>query len=137
MSTSPSPFGDDFLSSDQTLIDALVGVDRHHKELAPKVREMNRVLVPLLGKCSTTNDGSWAFLAQDDNNDYFIAVEPIPMDKALGIVARLSEVLGILDGNNTVTLARPSYQPDLGPSILGDVARFQRVPGTHVRKVGK
>ena len=137
MSTSPSPFDDDFLSSDQTLLETLAEVELFVTDLEPKVREINRVLVPLLGKCSTSSDGSWAYIVKDDNDNYMVALESISVDSVLGIVARASEVLSIIDGTDGVALSRPSYQPDLGPAIVGEAARLVNIPSTHVRVVRK
>lgn len=137
MSTSPSPFGDDFLSSDQSLLETLAEVELFVKDLEPKVREINRVLVPLLGKCSTSLDGSWAYIIKDHDDNYQVALESIPVDSVLGIVARVSEVLSIIDDADGAAFTRPSYQPDLGPAIVGDAARLTHVPSTHVRVVRK
>lgn len=137
MSTSPSPSDDDFLSSDLALLETFAEVELFYKDLEPKVREMNRVLVPLLGKCATSADGSWAYIVKDDIGAYMIALEPIPTDSVLGIVARVSEMLSIIDDAECSTFVRSSYLPDLGPVIVGDAARLTHVPSTHVRVVRK
>jgi uncharacterized FlaG/YvyC family protein len=137
MSTSPSPSDDDFLSSDQSLLETLAEVELFVKDLEPKVREINRVLVPLLGKCATSADGSWAYIVKEDDDTYKVALESIPVESVLGIVARASEVLSIIDAAEGVAISRPSYHPDLGPAIVGDAARLTHVPTTHVRVVRK
>lgn len=137
MSASPSPFPDDFGPTDQSLIEAFSEVEHFVLDLEPKVREVNRVLVPLFGRCSTSEDGSWAFITKDDSGQYFVALEPIPVEKALQLVARLAEVNAILDDSETLTHSRSNYQADLGPSIVGDAARLNYVPSTHVRVVHK
>ena len=137
MSHSPSPFGDDFGPSDESLIETFVEVEQFVLDLEPKVREVNRVLVPLFGKCPSSKDGSWAYIAKDDNDQYFIAFECLPVDKAFGLVARLAEVLALVEDANSHVRARDSYQLDLGHVIVGDVAQFNVVPHTHVRVVRK
>lgn len=137
MSASPSPFDDDFLSSDGTLIETLAEVELLYSDLEPKVREVNRVLIPLLGKCPTSPDGTWAYLIKDENGDFLIAIEPITSASALSIVGRIETVLDIVEDADGVSFTRPSYQHDLGPSIVGDAALLTYVPSTHVRVVRK
>ena len=137
MSVSPSPFGDEFGPTDQALINTLTEVELFVLDLEPKVREVNRVLVPLFGRCATSEDGSWAYITKDENGCYFIALESIPVDKALQLVARLSEVNAILEDSDALSHARGSYTPDLGPSIVGDAAQLNYIPSTHVRVVNK
>jgi uncharacterized FlaG/YvyC family protein len=137
MSASPSPSDDDFLSSDQSLLETLAEVELFVKDLEPKVREINRVLVPLLGKCAASTDGSWAYIVKEDDDTYKVALESIPVESVLGIVARVSEVLSIVADADGVAVSRPSYQPDLGPAIVGDAARLTHIPSTHVRVVRK
>ncbi|MFN5600959.1 MAG: hypothetical protein ACK48T_02415, partial [Acidimicrobiaceae bacterium] len=122
---------------DESLIETLVEVEQFVLDLEPKVREVNRVLVPLFGKCPSSEDGSWAYIAKDDNDQYFIAFECLPANKAFGLVARLAEVLALVEDANSHVRARDSYQPDLGHVIVGDVAQFNVVPHTHVRVVRK
>jgi hypothetical protein len=93
--------------------------------------------VPLLGKCSTSADGSWAYIVKDHDDTYKVALESIPVESVLGIVARVSEVLSIVADADGHSIARPSYQSDLGPAIVGDAARLTHIPTTHVRVVRK
>lgn len=137
MSHSPSPFNDDFGPSDEALLNTYAEVEQCVLDLEPKVREMNRVLVPLLGKCPTSEDGGWAYLAKNDNDEFVIGLETLPVDNVLALVARLSEMMVILDDNDSGVRIRDSYQPDLGPLLLGEVARLQAVPTTHTRWVRK
>ena len=137
MSHSPSPFSDDFGPSDESLLNTYAEIEQCVLDLEPKVREMNRVLVPLLGKCPTSADGSWAYLAKNDNDEFIIGLETLPVDNVFALVARLAEVIVILDGNDSGVRVRDSYQPDLGPSLLGEVARLQAIPTTHTRWVRK
>lgn len=137
MSTSPSPFGDDFSSSDEAMLNTYAEVEKCVLDLEPKVREMNRVLVPLFGKCPTSEDGSWAYLAKNDNDEFIIGLESLPVDNVLALVARLAEMVVILDNSDSGVRVRDSYQPDLGPALLGEVARLQAVPTTHTRWVRK
>jgi hypothetical protein len=137
MSHSPSPFHDDFGPSDEALLHTYAEVEQCVLDLEPKVREMNRVLVPLFGKCPTSADGSWAYLAKNDNDEFVIGFESLPVDCVMALVARLAEMVVILDGNDSGVRVRDSYQPDLGPLLLGEVARLQAVPTTHTRWVRK
>ncbi len=137
MSASPSPFNDDFVSSDGSLLETLAEVELLYSDLEPKVREVNRVLVPLLGACPTSADGSWAYIVKNDDDEFLIALESIPFDKAFALVGRLDEVLDIVDDANDVSFSRPSYQHDLGPAIVGEAALLTYVPSTHVRVVRK
>ena len=137
MSQSPSPFDDHFESSDQSLLETFAEVEHFVLDLEPKVRELNRVLVPLFGKCPTSKDGSWAFIIKDENDQYSVGLEPFPLNSVLGVVARVSEVLTIVADSDDASLVRGSYQPDLGPAIVGDAARLVDVPSTHVRVVRK
>lgn len=137
MSHSPSPFNDDFGPSDEALLNTYEEVEKCVLDLEPKVREMNRVLVPLLGKCPSSADGGWAYLAKNDNDEFVIALETLPVDSVMALVARLSEMVLILEDDNSSVRIRDSYQPDLGPLLLGEVARLQAVPTTHTRWVRK
>lgn len=137
MSHLPSPFGDDFGPTDEALLTTYAEVEQCVLDLEPKVREMNRVLVPLLGKCPSSADGSWAYLAKDDNDQFVIGLETLSVDKALSLVARLAEILVLVEDNESGVRVRDSYQPDLGPALLGEIARLQAVPTTHTRWVRK
>jgi hypothetical protein len=94
-------------------------------------------IVPLFGKCPSSEDGSWAYIAKDDNDQYFIAFECLPVNKAFGLIARLAEVLALVEDANSHVRVTDSYHPDLGHVIVGDVAQFNVVPHTHVRVVRK
>jgi|GEM_PF-3515221 hypothetical protein len=137
MSHLPSPFNDDFESSDDAMLSTYAEVEKCVLDLEPKVREMNRVLVPLFGKCPTSEDGSWAYLAKNDNDEFVIGFETLPVDNVLALVARLSEMMFVLEDSDSDVRLRDSYQPDLGPALLGEVARLFEVPTTHTRWVRK
>lgn len=132
MSASPSPSDDHSGLFDDALLGALAEAHECVQDLEPKVRELNRVLVPLLGKCPTTIDGGWAYLAKDDNDEFIVALATIPMDKVLALVARVGEILEIVSDSTSAIRVRDSYQPDLGPSIVGEVARLTQIPRTHI-----
>jgi hypothetical protein len=76
-------------------------------------------------------------LAKNDDDEFILGLETLPVDNVFALVARLAEVIVILDGSDSGVRVRDSYQPDLGPSLLGEVARLQAIPTTHTRWVRK
>ena len=73
----------------------------------------------------------------DDIDEFVIGFETLPVDNVLALVARLSEMMFVLEDSDSDVRLRDSYQPDLGPAILGEVARLFEVPTTHTRWVRK
>ena len=103
-------------------------------DLEPKVREINRAFTDLFGD---RRDGEpWAYLGQDENDEYHVYVTPIQPDDALRLTGRILE---ILDASRD-EVARPHVSNlydsiNTAHRIIGEAARFNAVPSTHVKIV--
>ena len=110
-------------------------IEMKYLDLEPKARELNRHLTELLGPCPGNAQGQWAFVAHDESGTFHIALESIPVHKALFLVARLAEISELVVDELREVASNTPYQPNLGPSIVGDAAQLKNVPITHVRVV--
>lgn len=128
MSHQPFPENDD-------LHQAHLAIEMKYLDLEPKARELNRHLTELLGPCPGNTQGQWAFVAHDESGTFHIALESIPAHKVLFLVARLAEISELVVDELREVASNTPYQPNLGPSIVGDAAQLKSVPITHVRVV--
>ena len=128
MSHQPFPKNDD-------LSEAHVEIEKHYLDLEPKARELNRHLTELLGPCPGNPQGQWAFVSHNELGEFHIALESIPANKVLVLVSRLSEISALVVDELREVASNKNYQPNLGPSIVGEAAQLKSVPVTHVRVV--
>lgn len=136
MSTHDSSFGDPENQPDgdiaATLEDRFTVLEQIIRDLEPKVREVNRKFTDIFG---VRRDGEpWAYLGQDENEEYRVYFTPLDATEALQLVIRIDEVLSLVDDD------RPSPSPlyDAGNfvhQVLGEAANCTRVPSTHVKIV--
>lgn len=135
MSTEPSPDRHDAHFSHMDLAVSLDEVQRSVMDLEPKVRDLNRQLVALLGRSPTGDGGNWAYLARNEQGEFCVAFEVLPFDKVLQIASHIQQVLDVFDADGHSLVSGHSHGVDLTPSILGDAAHLTYVPTTHVRVV--
>ena len=103
-------------------------------DLEPKVREINRALTDLFGE---RRDGEpWAYLGQDENEEYRVYVTPIGTDDALRLTGRITEILEAA-GDEPVGPGMSNLYDCINTAhrIIGEAARFNAVPSTHVKIV--
>lgn len=110
-------------------------IEKRYLDLEPKARELNRHLTELLGPCPGNADGQWTFVSHDESGEFHIALESIPANKVLVLVARLAEISELVVDELREVASNKNYQPNLGPSIVGEAAQLKSVPITHVRVV--
>lgn len=135
MSTEPSPERPDAHYSHVDLAVSLDEVERSVMDLEPKIRDLNRQLAALLGRCPMGDTGNWAYLARNHKGDFCVAFELLPFDKVLQIASHIQQVLDVFDAEGHSLVSGHSHGVDLAPSILGDAAHLTYVPTTHVRVV--
>lgn len=135
MSSASSPDHRDARYSPTDLANSLDEVERSVMDLEPKVRDLNRHLVALLGRCPAGESGNWAYLARTDRGDFCVAFELLPFDKVLQIASHIQKVLDVFDAEGLALVSGQTLGVDLAPSILGDAAQLTYVPTTHVRVV--
>lgn len=135
MPTEPSPDRPDAHFSHVDLSVSLEEIERSVMDLEPKVRDLNRQLVSLLGRCPVGESGNWAYLARNDQGEFCVAFETLPFDKVLQIASHIQRVVDVFDAEGLALSPGQSHGVDLAPSILGDAAQLTYVPATHVRVV--
>lgn len=135
MSFEPSPDHRDDRYTTTDLETTFEEIERSVLDLEPKVRDLNRQLCGLLGRCPVGESGNWAYLARNDEGNFCVAFEMLPFDKVLQIASHIQRVLDIFDAEGHSPVSGHSLGVDLAPSILGDAAHLTYIPTTHVRVV--
>lgn len=113
--------------------DALSEIELVVRDYEPKVRELNRKLNDVLGSHPSSPSGAWLYLAKNDAGEYFIALEELQLRDFSKLAWVLGEVADLVDGAPKIAGLIPQSEIDLGPSIVGDAAKLQFLPTTHVR----
>lgn len=135
MSHSPSPFGDDFESFVPS--QSIEEIEKIVLDFEPKIRDLNRHMIDVLGACPTNENGNWAYLARNEDGEFVIAFEQLSITSGMKLSNRFLDVYRVLDDVDQFAPSSSNYQPDLGPAIVGDAATLRFVPSTHVRVVRK
>ena len=135
MSYSPSPFGDGFEPFDPS--QSIEEIEKVVLDLEPKIRDLNRHMIDVLGACPENETGNWAYLARTEAGEFVIGFEQVSIKSGVKLSNRFLDVYRILDDIDVAAPSSSQYQPDLGPSIVGDAASLRFVPSTHVRVVRK
>mgnify|MGYP006898270984 FL=1 len=135
MSHSPSPFGDGFEPFDPS--QTIEEIEKVVLDLEPKIRDLNRHMIDVLGACPENESGNWAYLARTESGEFVIGFEQVSIKSGMKLSNRFLDVYRILDDIDVAAPTSSQYQPDLGPSIVGDAASLRFVPSTHVRVVRK
>lgn len=135
MSHSPSPFGDGFEPFDPS--QSIEEIEKVVLDLEPKIRDLNRHMIDVLGPCPETENGTWAYLARTEDGDFVIGFEQLSFKSGMKLSNRFLDIYRVLDGVNIAAPSSSQYQPDLGPAIVGDAASLRFLPSTHVRVVRK
>lgn len=135
MSNETSPGEEGFALSSCDLATSFAEIEMAVLDLEPKVRDLNRRLVALFGKCPTSETGNWAYLARNDVGEFIVAFENLQMDKVLQIVTQVDRILDVVEDGGGVASYNHPHAADLGPSVVGDAAGLLFVPTTHVRVV--
>ena len=94
-------------------------------------------MIDVLGACPENETGNWAYLARTELGEFVIGFEQVSIKSGMKLSNRFLDVYRILDDIDVAAPTSSQYQPDLGPSIVGDAASLRFVPSTHVRVVRK
>jgi hypothetical protein len=135
MSHSSSPFGDGFEPFDPS--QSIEEIEKVVLDLEPKIRDLKRHMIDVLGACPENETGNWAYLARTELGEFVIGFEQVSIKSGMKLSNRFLDVYRILDDIDVAAPSSSQYQPDLGPSIVGDAASLRFVPSTHVRVVRK
>ena len=135
MSHPPSPFSDDFESFVPS--QSIEEIEKIVLDFEPKIRDLNRHMIDVLGDCPANENGNWAYLARNEDGEFVIAFEHLSITSGMKLSNRFLDVYRVLDGVDQSAPSSSNYQPDLGPAIVGDAATLRFVPSTHVRVVRK
>lgn len=135
MSHENFPTGGEPAFTAQDLATSFAAIEVEVMDLEPKVRELNRQLVALLGRCPGSETGNWAYLARDDEGGFCVAFETLPMDKVLHLVSHIERALNVLEEEGGAIIPGHTHAPDMGPSVIGEAAHLMFIPTTHVRVV--
>lgn len=135
MSHFPSPFGDDFESFVPS--QSIEEIEKIVLDFEPKIRDLNRHMIDVLGPCPASENGNWAYLARNEDGEFVVAFEQLSIKTGVKLSNRLLDIYRVLDEVDLNAPSSSNYQPDLGPAIVGDAATLRFVPTTHVRVVRK
>ena len=135
MSHSSSPFGDGFEPFNPS--QSIEEIEKVVLDLEPKIRDLNRHMIDVLGPCPEAENGNWAYLARTEDGDFIIGFEQLSFKSGMKLSHRFLDIYRILDEVDVAAPSSSQYQPDLGPAIVGDAASLRFLPSTHVRVVRK
>lgn len=141
MSTHDFAFGDhENTSGGDPVAQASAAIDARFQELnqvvcdfEPKVREINRALTDLFGP--RPDREPWAYLGQGDDDTYRIYLTPIEMGEVLHLVANLAAIVSQADRAGASQMSSHYDTINLAHQVIGEAARFNAVPSTHVKIV--
>lgn len=133
MSSASSPDHQDPQFGSIDLDATFAEVERSVLDLEPKVRDLNRHLVALLGRCPASESGNWAYLARNEDGEFRVAFEMLPFDKVLQIASHVARIVEVIEQEGHVSSVGQSHGVDLGPGVVGDAAGLMFIPTTHVR----